>query len=439
MGFGLLALALVLSAAETLPQSPPAPPVVASAATEADLAAFQRLRAEGVAAYRAGDLSTAAARLAEAERHLPNHPGVMRLRSRIAAAQGSLPEALAQLDRYARAGLTLDVAAEPVLAAAADTPGHAEVLARLQANAAAIGADRLSVVAAVPGSGLVESLVRDTTRDRWLLSRVAGRDMQALDDRGGLTTFLAASPAIEGVLGLTQDASAKLIWAATNPAPPAVHGRATPGPAAVLAIDARSGEVRSTLPLPPSEKPRGVGDILRTRDGRLYVSDGLTGEVFDLDPTSGTLKVFIAPGALGSPQGLVETPDGRSLIIADYSSGLWLAPRSGEAPRRLVAPDTAVLIGIDGLITDGTAIYALQNGVSPQRVLKLVLDETWSRIDRVEVLAANLTELDEPTTGVIFENDLVFVARSQWSEFESDGKLKTQEPAAALVARLRLN
>ncbi|MGA0546672.1 hypothetical protein ACO2Q1_15475 [Brevundimonas sp. VNH65] len=439
MGFGHLALALVLSAAEPAPHSPPSRPVAAPAAPETDLAAFGRLRAEGVAAYRAGDLPTAAARLAEAERHLPNHPGVMRLRSRIAAARGDLPEALAQLDRYARAGLTLDVAAEPVLAAAADTPGHAEVLARLQANTAPVGADRLSVVAAVPGSGLVESLVRDTSRGRWLVSRVAGRDIQALDDTGRLTAFLTPSPAIEGVFGLALDASAALIWAATNPAPPAAHGRETPGPAAVLAIDARTGEVRSTVPLPPSERPRGVGDILRTRDGRLYVSDGLTGEVFDLDPTSGALGLFIAPGVLGSPQGLIETPDGRNLIIADYSSGLWLVPRSGEAPRRLVAPDTAVLIGIDGLITDGTAVYTLQNGVAPQRVLKLVLDETWTRIDRVEVLAANLPELDEPTTGVIFENDLVFVARSQWSDFESDGKLKTQEPAAALVARLRLN
>ena len=439
MAFSLFALTLILSSAEPVAQPPPPRPSATSPAPETDLAAFGRLRAEGVAAYRAGDLEIASARLAEAERHLPNHPGVMRLRARIAAGRGDLPETLAQLDRYARAGLTLDIAAEPVLTATAETPGHADVLARLRANAAPVGADRLSVVATVPGAGLVESVVRDTARGRWLISRVAARDIQALDDDGRPAPFLSASPHVEGVLGLVFDAPAGLVWAATSPAPPATHGRETPGPAAILGIDARNGQARSVHPLPPSEKPRGLGDILRTRDGRLYFSDGLAGEVFHLDPTSGDLTVFIASGALASPQGLVETPDGRSLVIADYSSGLWLAPRSGEAPRQLAAPDTAVLIGIDGLITDGASLYALQNGVAPQRVLKLTPDANWSQIDRVEVLAANLPELDEPTTGTIVDGDLVFVARSQWSDFDSDGKLKTSVPAAAVVARLRLD
>lgn len=439
MAFSLFALALVLCGAEPMAQPPPPRPSATSPAPETDLAAFGRLRAEGLTAFRAGDLETAATRLADAERRLPNHPAVMRLRARIAAAQGDLPEALAQLDRYARAGLALNVAAEPVLTATAEIPGHAEVLSRLQSNLTAVGADRLSVVATVPGPGLVEGVVRDAPRGRWLISRIAARDIQALDDSGRTAAFVTPSPSIEGVLGLAQDASADLIWAATSPAPPAVHGRDSTGPAAVLSIDARTGEVRSRHVLPESEKTRGVGDILRTRDGDLYVSDGLTGEVFRLDPTSGDLTVFIAPGALASPQGLVETPDGRSLVIADYSSGLWLAPRSGEAPRRLAAPDTAVLIGIDGLVSDGNAVYALQNGVAPQRVLKLVPDANWSRIDTIEVLAANLPELDEPTTGTIVDGDLVFVARSQWSDFDSDGKLKTSEPAAAVVARLRLD
>lgn len=432
--------ALMLAGFSVEPMQTTLPPVPPEATTrETDTAAFRRLRAEGVAAYRTGDLKTAAARLAEADGHLPNHPGVMRLRARVAAADGDPIESLAQLDRYARAGLTLDVAAEPALTERPETPRQAAVLARLLENAAAVGADRLSVVATIPGGGLVESVVRDVSGERWLVSRVAGRDILAVSDDGRITDFLPASKGTEGVLGLALDVRAGLIWAATSPAPPAAHGRDETGPAAILAIDLDSGEVRSVHPLPPSGASRGIGDLVRTRDGLVYVSDGLTGEVFRLNPASGTPETFVASGVLASPQGLVESPDGQALIIADYSSGLWFVPRTGEPPHRMTTPDDAVLIGVDGLITDGAALYALQNGVTPQRILRLVPDADWRRIETVDVLAANLPELDEPTTGVILGRDLVFIARSQWSDFDSDGKLKTSEPAAAVVARLRLD
>ncbi|MFC5373372.1 hypothetical protein ACFPIF_12440 [Brevundimonas faecalis] len=62
-----------------------------------------------------------------------------------------------------------------------------------------------------------------------------------------------------------------------------------------------------------------------------------------------------------------------------------------------------------------------------------------SRIDRVEVLAANLPQIDEPTTGVLHDGHLVFVARSQWSDFAADGGLRTAEPQPAIIARLRLD
>lgn len=103
------------------------------------------------------------------------------------------------------------------------------------------------------------------------------------------------------------------------------------------------------------------------------------------------------------------------------------------------APDDAVLIGIDGLVSDGRSLYALQNGVSPQRVLKLTLNPAWTRIDQVQVLAANLPQIAEPTTGLIMDGDLVFVARSQWSDFAADGSLRTPTPDPAIIARLRLD
>ena len=57
----------------------------------------------------------------------------------------------------------------------------------------------------------------------------------------------------------------------------------------------------------------------------------------------------------------------------------------------------------------------------------------------MEVLAANLPQIDEPTTGLVHNGELVFVSRSQWSDFDGDGTPRADSPEPALISRLRLD
>lgn len=415
----------------------------AAPATESDVMAFRRLRTEGIAAATADDLDLAAALLAQADGRIPNHPGLMALQARVDAARGNGAGAISHLQRYARAGFIMNLERDAALSPLSDMPGFAQAADRIAANALPIGADRLSILASVPGAGLIEGVVRDEAGEGWLVSRVAGRDILRL--RGTeFTTFVGATPSIEGLLGLALDTDTGILWAASSPAPPAVHARQGPtGPAALLQIGLDDGRVRAVYPVPDEPgleaREHGLGDVAVHPDGTVYVSDGLAGEVYRLAPSGAALETLVASGTLGSPQGLVVTPDGTALVIADYSSGLWRVALGGGVPSRMVVPADAGLIGIDGLITDGQAIYALQNGTAPQRVLRLVPDADWTRIDTVEVLAANLPQIAEPTTGLVAGGELVFVSRSQWSDFAADGSLRTPEPAPGIIARLRLD
>jgi len=61
-------------------------------------------------------------------------------------------------------------------------------------------------------------------------------------------------------------------------------------------------------------------------------------------------------------------------------------------------------------------------------VLKLTQDAGWTSILAVEVLAANLPMIDEPTTGLVRNRELVFVSRSQWSDFDGDGAQRRRSP-----------
>jgi sugar lactone lactonase YvrE len=414
----------------------------AQTTVESDVAAFRRLRAEGVATANADDLVGAARLLAEADARIPNHPGLMLMRARLAVGAGQPEDAMTQLNRYAGAGLTTNLAGDRALSTLAGHPDFDALAAVIEANRAPTGAGRLTELARIDGSVIVESLIRDEARGRWLVSQVRGRTIVALADDGSVSPYLGADPLTGGVLGMAIDSDAGVLWAATSPLAPSVHGLAAdaarPAPG-LLKLDLATGAVLARIAAPAGPPERGLGDIVRAPDGAIHVADSVTGELLVLRPGAAMLEMLLAAGTLGSPQGMVVTPDGTALIVADYSSGLWRVDRATGAATRLPQPGIDSLIGVDGLTTDGEAIFGFQNGVAPQRVLKLTPDAGWRSIQTVEVMAANLPMIDEPTTGLVRNRELVFVSRSQWSDFDGDGAQTTAAPAPAVIARLPLD
>ena len=420
------AVAAALVAGAALAQAAPA---------EGDVAAFFRLRREGVAAVNAGDLGAAEARLAEADRRIPSHPGLTVLRAKVAAAQEDLPAAIALLDRYAAFGLTTDMA-DPVLERVSVETEFAPVARRLAANAAPVG--KLEVLGSIEGAYLAEAVVWDAAGKRWLISGVHGRTI--VEVRGKkLGRFLAPDPQVDGVMGLALDAPRRVLWAASSGMPQAKDlPPDRKGRAALLKIDLRSGKVLQRYPA-PADRERAFGDVAVAPDGTVYVSDATAGEIWRLPAGGSTLELLVAAGVLGSPQGLVLSPDGRRMIVADYSSGLHVVDLGSGAVSRLPVPANTSLVGTDGVLRHGGDLVAIQNGVTPQRVLRLTMDPGFGRVERWAPIAANLPQLSEPTTGTIQDGALVFVARSQWTDFREDGALRSITPGPAVIARLPLN
>jgi hypothetical protein len=131
-----------------------------------------------------------------------------------------------------------------------------------------------------------------------------------------------------------------------------------------------------------------------------------------------------------SLQGIAPTPDGRAVYVADYSHGIMrLDLRTGDVIRVADAPRSTSL-GCDGIVWYRGSIIAIQNGVSPARVVRFVLDPTGARFARAEVIDRNAAVADEPTIGEIVGRDFVYVANSQWEKHRDDG---TVAPGARLT------
>ena len=96
-------------------------------------------------------------------------------------------------------------------------------------------------------------------------------------------------------------------------------------------------------------------------------------------------------------------------------------------------------IGIDGLIWHRGALLAIQNGITPHRVVRFRLGERGSAIDSAEILLMNDARFDEPTLGVVTNDALLLVANSHWGKFDAQsGTFPAEAVTPTAILRLPL-
>lgn len=408
----------------------------APAIAETQLQAYLRLRQAAAEAAKAGDNATAERRLDDARAIFPNHPGALVMLARAQAAQGRTDAAVATLDRLAREGLVYDVAGDPALAPLAADSAMAPVLARLKANGAPVS--RLARSLELAGAGRpVEGVAYDPAARRLIFSAVGGRRLTALEPDGTVRPFGALARG--GLFGVMADAARGALWA-TEASGPNLPGGG-PAATALLRLVLKTGTLVERHPLAGEHL---LGDLTVGPDGSVYVTDGGEGGgVYRLKPGSKALEPLVAPGQLGSPQGLAVVDGGRALIVADYSSGLHRIELATGALTRLEEPEAVTLTGVDGVARDGAGLVVTQNGNAPQRVLRIRLADHGRRIAGVEVLLANPAlpgDAPDIALGAVTEGSFVFVARSGWAKADDKGQLPPAEAAApALIGWIPLD
>lgn len=285
---------------------------------------------------------------------------------------------------------------------------------------------------------LIESVARGPDRALIVSSIHKGRLMR-VDADGTLTPF--GPEGRQAMFGLGADPARGVLWVASSPSP---VDEQTDRPAELIQIDAASGAVRATFAADGLE--HAYGDVAVGPDGTVFVADSKGQRILALRPGAANPEPLVILSGRASPQGMAVSADGRWLVFADYSSGLHRIDLSeGYAARDfttapstpLPGPEGAELRGIDGLARHGDRIIAIQNGTRTHRVLRLTLNADWSAVTARDAVVEG-PPLEEPTTGFVEGDALIFVSRSQWTDFGPDGQPTSQTPAPAVVSRLSL-
>ena len=128
------------------------------------------------------------------------------------------------------------------------------------------------------------------------------------------------------------------------------------------------------------------------------------------------------------PNGIDLSPHGQLLFVSTGEGVVVVDPDSADW-YPLAAPDGESLAGIDGMYFFKESLVAVQG----ERIARFHLSDGYDRAERVEVLEESHPLFDQPTTGVIDNRFLFYIANSQFTKFDEQYHLAPRDQLRDVV------
>lgn len=385
--------------------------------TETAFEASQAARNKGVAAFRDGDYATALTHMEEALRHRPNHPLLLGYVAYLSAESGQPDRAAEAAKAYAAMKLAPGAGIRDALKKALSDDAGTQIENLFAANEHPQGVVTTKFM--LPADmALVEGIAFGPD-GKLFVSTVVSGGIYRMDAVGPVKILDAKQHSFGSLFGMIFHAgSLYATFAHIEQTPGFREGEGQTG---IVRLNPDDGTIMQVWTLPPADTPQQLADITVTRTGDIYATDAQGKKVYRL--TGDTLFPLFAHKGFMSPQGIAETRDGQ-LIMADYGRGLWRLDSESGAAILLGTPKNVSLHGIDGLVRHGDKLIALQNGVTPQRLLELSLFADGWAVAAAHVAAQGFNAYGEPTLGVSTPDGFYFIGGSQWPNYGEGGVLK---------------
>ncbi|MEP0938385.1 MAG: hypothetical protein ABJH57_11720 [Cyclobacteriaceae bacterium] len=267
----------------------------------------------------------------------------------------------------------------------------------------------------------IEAIGVDESTGAIYLGDVWARQVCRYED-GKLSVLFdyAEQPELYSVMGIDVDEKNNKLWICSAALPQTQgYTAALEGTSSVFSYDLKTQSVQHHGTLTASNT---FGDLIVSRSGKVYISDGSSNKVYTVDE-SGNLLVFadLSTKTLNL-QGLTFDGPEKNIFVADYILGIF---KLNLETRELTKVEFATDIpfkGIDGLYYHKNALFAIQNGTKPIRVTQLFLNKEETTVGNYAAFDQNTKYLNEPTQGFIYKRIMVYIANSPWADYNDQNE-----------------
>jgi len=282
-----------------------------------------------------------------------------------------------------------------------------------------------------------EAIAWDEGRQKFLVGTITQGEIFAVDSDGQVSELLKAGAenGMWAVFDILVDQPRNRLWV-TSAATPDFSGfdPIDKGRSALFEFDLDTLELIHSYPVPVDGRPHVLGNIALGQNGDILIADRVLPLVFSKPADEKKLKPVLALKGFVSLRGVALQPDGRILYVADREMGIMVVDFGTSQARLLQVPDTLNVGGLDGLYLNDNHLFIIQNGISPQRVMRLQLDASGTKVEAVRPMAVAQPEFDFPSFGAIVGDSLYYFANSQ-----GVGKKGSQKPVTVLRTPLDSN
>lgn len=393
---------------------------------------------QAAAAYKAKDYRALLINLEKAHALNSQHPSIIFNLGIAHALLGNKKEALDWLAKAAALGVYYPAATVNDLATLKDEAEFAKIVKRFEENRSPRVQSEAALTLAEKGL-IPEGIAYDATDEVFYIGSVHKRKILAIDKKGTVSEFAGEREGLWSVLGMKVDAPRRILWVCSSAIAETKDLKAgEKGRAALFKFDLTTKKLVKSYPIDNEKSGHVFGDLALGANGEIYVSDSLTPAIYTLDKEHDRLAALVEGDPFRSPQGLDLTSDGKQLIVADYSRGIFVLELKTKKLAALMPLPSTTMLGIDGLYFYKGSLLAVQNGVNPHRVLRIYLNSNYDRVERLEIIEQANPVFDEPTLGVVIGANFYFVANSQWGVINEKGELDTERLKEPVILKIAL-
>lgn len=355
------------------------------------------------------------------------------------ALEGDKSGAYDALLKLHATGWGFDLAEDPRFEKVRGTEAWDFIVGQFQENAKPRGHGR--VTQTLPADDLmIEALAWDPKRKQFLAGSVRKAAVHLVGEDGKLSPFIHGDDGNQlwGVYDLAVDAERDRLWVATM-ASAMTEGLdgADYGRAAVLAFELSSGKLVSRHEPPRDGRTYYFPALALSPDGKVFAADSLNRTIWRVE--SSGLRPVVENPRLTRVRALAVSRDGKHLYFADYATGLFGVEIASGKPFAVGYTRSTSLFGIESLYAIPGGLVAVQNAMSPVRVVTLELTPDGRNVARLLVLDAAQPEFMGLTRGTLVGDELHLIANTQRGKYTPLGRLadgQTLEPVKVWTSDL---
>lgn len=266
---------------------------------------------------------------------------------------------------------------------------------------------------------LLEAIAYDPTRSNYLLGSVSEGIVYRADADGRLTPFITPDDENEllGIFALAVDARAGILWVATGASAAYRHIRfQDAGRTGIRKFDLGSGKFVRAYDVPPEGQPRLIGHLAASPDGGLFAAD--QSRIYRIEPDSDQLTGFVSSPTFTNLRGLAVDPSGERLYFSDYVLGLFGVHVAKKDAFKITQGATN-LGGIESLNWYRDGLILVQDGIEPQRVVRLTLSEDGVKGVYANAILSAHPSLESPRTATVAGDRVVVIANSHLPKYDA--------------------